>query len=134
MSNHWWRVIGGSVLLALTSVGALSAESASPPAAGAPAAAPQPPSVPSRKPAPDSAPVSWKEATRQGTIHFATDVVPIFTKIGCNQGACHGAAVGKGGFHLSLRGWDPAFDWEQIVKDATASGSTRSTPRRAWSS
>jgi hypothetical protein len=38
---------------------------------------------------------------------FATDVVPVLTKAGCSQGGCHGAAAGKGGFKLSLQGYDP---------------------------
>ena len=29
------------------------------------------------------------------------------TKVGCNSGPCHGAAAGKNGFKLSLRGYDP---------------------------
>jgi hypothetical protein len=29
---------------------------------------------------------------------------------------CHGQQNGQGGFKLSLRGWDPDFDYEQIVK------------------
>lgn len=48
---------------------------------------------------------------------FVTDVLPVFTKIGCNSGACHGAAAGKSGFRLSLRGFDPALDFEQLTKD-----------------
>ncbi len=48
---------------------------------------------------------------------LVTDVIPVLTKNGCNQGACHGAAAGKGGFRLSLRGFDPELDYEQIVKE-----------------
>lgn len=47
--------------------------------------------------------------------HFDTEVVPVLTKAGCNAGACHGAAAGRGGFHLSLFGGDPAADHEAIV-------------------
>ena len=49
-------------------------------------------------------------------VHFDTQVVPILTKAGCNAGACHGAAVGRGGFKLSLYGGDPAFDYDSIVR------------------
>ena len=35
------------------------------------------------------------------------DVVPILSRLGCSAGACHGAAQGKGGFRLSLRGYAP---------------------------
>ena len=37
-------------------------------------------------------------------VEFERDVMPIFTKVGCNTGSCHGAARGKDGFRLSLFG------------------------------
>ncbi len=48
-------------------------------------------------------------------VDFDTQVIPVFTKAGCNTGACHGAAVGRGGFKLSLYGGDPAADYRAIV-------------------
>lgn len=50
-------------------------------------------------------------------LDFYDDIVPVLTKAGCNSGACHGAAVGRGGFPLSLYGGDPKFDYDSIVKD-----------------
>lgn len=47
--------------------------------------------------------------------HFDTEIVPVFTKAGCNAGSCHGAAAGRGGFHLSLFGGDPASDYDTVV-------------------
>jgi hypothetical protein len=49
-------------------------------------------------------------------VHFDTQIVPVLTKAGCNAGACHGAAVGRGGFKLSLYGGDPAIDYDAIVR------------------
>ena len=49
--------------------------------------------------------------------HFETEVLPVLTKAGCNAGSCHGAAAGRGGFHLSLWGSDPAADYEAIVEE-----------------
>lgn len=49
-------------------------------------------------------------------LDFNTSVMPIFTKFGCNSGACHGAAVGRGGFKLSLYGADPSSDYDSIVR------------------
>lgn len=49
------------------------------------------------------------------TWDFRNDVIPVLTKAGCNMGACHGALAGKGGFRLSLRGYDPASDHFNIV-------------------
>ena len=52
--------------------------------------------------------------------HFATEIVPILTKAGCNSGACHGAATGKGGFKLSLFAEDALADFEAITRDRFA--------------
>ncbi len=51
-----------------------------------------------------------------GTVpHFDSEILPVLTRAGCNTGACHGAALGRGGFRLSLLGGDPAADHEAIV-------------------
>ena len=50
-------------------------------------------------------------------IDFDTEIIPVLTKAGCNAGSCHGAAAGRGGFHLSLLGGDPAADHEAIVHE-----------------
>ncbi len=47
-----------------------------------------------------------------------TDIVPLFSKAGCNAGACHGNLNGKGGFRLSLRGDDPALDFASLTHEA----------------
>lgn len=47
--------------------------------------------------------------------HFETEVLPVLTKAGCNAGSCHGAAAGRGGFHLSLWGSDPQADYAAIA-------------------
>lgn len=47
---------------------------------------------------------------------FRNHVEAVLAKSGCNSGACHGALAGKGGFRLSLRGYDPATDFNNIVK------------------
>lgn len=51
-------------------------------------------------------------------VSFTNDVVPILTHSGCNQGACHGSQFGKGGFKLSLAGFDPDMDFLNIVKQS----------------
>ena len=50
-------------------------------------------------------------------VDFIRDVNPVLTKMGCNQGTCHGAAKGKTGFKLSLRGYDPVFDLRAFSDD-----------------
>jgi len=48
---------------------------------------------------------------------FLNDVVPIFTRQGCNQGACHGKGAGQNGFRLSLRGYAPDADHRSITRE-----------------
>jgi hypothetical protein len=52
---------------------------------------------------------------RERAIDFDTEIIPVLTKAGCNAGACHGAAAGRGGFHLSLWGADAAADYDALV-------------------
>src|SRR6516162_7165312 len=49
---------------------------------------------------------------------YRNHVIPMLTKVGCNSGACHGALAGKGGFKLSLRGYDPASDHFVMTRQA----------------
>ena len=49
---------------------------------------------------------------------FRNHVVPVMTKLGCNQGACHGAAAGKNGFKLTLRGYDPELDYQVVTRQS----------------
>jgi hypothetical protein len=50
-------------------------------------------------------------------ISFANHIVPIFTKLGCNGGGCHGKSGGQNGFALSLLGFVPEFDYQALVKE-----------------
>jgi hypothetical protein len=43
-------------------------------------------------------------------INFRNQVVPVFTKLGCNSGGCHGKSGGQNGFRLSLLGFEPQQD------------------------
>jgi hypothetical protein len=47
---------------------------------------------------------------------FDSRIVPLFTRLGCNAGGCHGKADGQNGFHLSLFGYDPSGDHAAIVR------------------
>ena len=49
-------------------------------------------------------------------VDFENDLMPVFTKFGCNAGACHGAAAGRGEFKLSLFGGNPQADYKAIVR------------------
>ncbi|HTU91557.1 MAG TPA: DUF1549 domain-containing protein, partial [Gemmataceae bacterium] len=51
-------------------------------------------------------------------INFPNQIVPIFTKLGCNSGGCHGKASGQNGFKISLLGFEPEVDFNALVKEA----------------
>ncbi|MEQ8785056.1 MAG: DUF1549 and DUF1553 domain-containing protein [Pirellulaceae bacterium] len=53
-------------------------------------------------------------------INFGNEIVPIFTKLGCNSGGCHGKSGGQNGFRLSLLGFYPSEDYEWLVKEHRA--------------
>ncbi|WP_169977787.1 DUF1549 and DUF1553 domain-containing protein [Tautonia rosea] len=55
-------------------------------------------------------------SARADRVDFENDVMPLFTRFGCNAGVCHGAAVGRGGFGLSLYGGNPDADAQAIVR------------------
>src|SRR5262245_41359878 len=64
-------------------------------------------------------------------VTFLRDVAPILNKVGCTAGACHGAAKGKNGFKLSLRGYDPRFDYEALLYDLSGRRFNRADPGRS---
>jgi hypothetical protein len=56
-------------------------------------------------------------ARGQSTPSFVNDVEPVLTRLGCNQGACHGKNAGQNGFRLSLRGYAPEWDHAWITRE-----------------
>ena len=61
-------------------------------------------------------------------VNFVRDVMPILARAGCNAGTCHGAAQGKNGFKLSLRGYDPHFDFLALTDELAGRRFNRSAP------
>ncbi len=53
----------------------------------------------------------------QIAINFPNQITPIFSKLGCNSGGCHGKSSGQNGFKLSLLGFYPEEDYEYLVKE-----------------
>lgn len=51
-------------------------------------------------------------------INFKHQITPVFTKMGCNGGGCHGKASGQNGFRLSLLGFYPVDDYEFLVLES----------------
>ncbi len=63
-----------------------------------------------------SVPASFGQAPSQpAPVDFAKQVVPLLTQAGCNSGACHGAAAGRGYLTLSLFGSRPGSDYETLL-------------------
>ncbi len=67
-----------------------------------------------------SVPVKIESAKAEEPISFVKDVMPVFTKAGCNTGGCHGSSRGKDGFRLSLFGYDPDGDHFRLTREAIA--------------
>ena len=62
---------------------------------------------------------------------FKNEVVPVFSKLGCNSGACHGAVAGKGGLRLSLHGYDPLSDFFNVARQARGRRIEPAAPERS---
>ena len=61
-------------------------------------------------------------------VSYVKDVQPIFNKVGCTSGPCHGGAKGKNGFKMSLRGYDPEFDFRAVMTDLSGRRINRTEP------
>src|SRR6516162_1605230 len=59
---------------------------------------------------------------------FLNDVMPVFTRLGCNQGACHGKGAGQNGFRLSLRGYAPELDYQWLTREYEGRRISRAVP------
>ena len=64
--------------------------------------------------------VEVERASARYPLSFRNHVIPVLTKVGCNSGPCHGAAAGKNGFKLTLRGYDPELDYLTLTRQASA--------------
>jgi len=73
-------------------------------------------------------PVSVKGMSAEFAANFARDVEPVLSRLGCNAGTCHGAAKGKNGFQLSLRGYDPIVDVRAFTDDLASRRTNIASP------
>jgi len=64
-------------------------------------------------------------------INFTNRIVPVFTKLGCNSGGCHGKASGQNGFKLSLLGFEPEVDFAALVKEGRGRRLVPAAPERS---
>jgi hypothetical protein len=63
-------------------------------------------------------PLTVQEFEKPNPVSFRHDFIAALNVGGCNAGACHGTPSGKGGFKLSLRGFDPVQDFGTLTRDA----------------
>jgi hypothetical protein len=75
--------------------------------------------------------VRVKNAQAPHIWSFRNDVIPVMSKVGCNSGACHGAAAGKNGFKLTLRGYDPEEDYNTLTRQSIARRVSLSEPAQS---
>lgn len=75
--------------------------------------------------------ICFSAAAAEPPVNYLRDVAPILNKTGCTSGPCHGAAKGKNGFKLSLRGYDPHFDYEALLYDVSSRRFNRADPARS---
>ncbi len=61
--------------------------------------------------------VDVQQSKLEKQFEFNNHVQAVLAKASCNMGACHGALAGKGGFRLSLRGYDPIADHFAITRE-----------------
>ncbi len=64
----------------------------------------------------------------QRPANFIRDIMPVLNRTGCTAGSCHGSAKGKNGFKLSLRGYDPAFDYRALLFEVSGRRFNRAVP------
>ena len=75
--------------------------------------------------------VTVEQSRLANPINFPNQIVPIFTKNGCNAGGCHGKSTGQNGFKLSLLGFEPSEDFEHLVKEARGRRLFPASPERS---
>ncbi|MBX9579682.1 MAG: DUF1553 domain-containing protein [Gemmataceae bacterium] len=78
-----------------------------------------------------SIPVTVSGTKADRPVSFVKDVQPVLSKLGCNAGTCHGAQAGKNGFKLSLRGYDPLYDFRALTDDLEARRFNRAAPEQS---
>ncbi len=77
-------------------------------------------------------PIEVKRFTTPRPVSFPNDVVPVFTRQHCNAGACHAKAGGQNGFRLSLLGYEPESDYDNIVRHSRGRRVSPSAPASSF--
>ena len=64
--------------------------------------------------------VALPTGQKVAVVDFERHVMGLFGRLGCNSGSCHGSFQGKGGFRLSLFGYEPEKDFASVTRDGFA--------------
>src|SRR5262249_52379044 len=70
-------------------------------------------------------PVRVTDVDKSQPVSFRHDLIAAINVAGCNAGACHGIPSGRGGFKLSLRGYNPAADYLELTHSASGRRTNR---------
>lgn len=62
-------------------------------------------------------PIVVEGLDRPQPVSFRHEFIASVNVAGCNMGACHGLPSGRGGFKLSLRGFDAAADYLELTRE-----------------
>jgi hypothetical protein len=65
---------------------------------------------------PVRAAVTLPDGSSINKVDFERHVMGLLGRMGCSSGSCHGSFQGKGGLQLSLFGYDPAKDFDALVR------------------
>jgi hypothetical protein len=79
-------------------------------------------------PATARVPITVSDFDKPQPISFRHEFIAALDVGGCNQGACHGIPSGRGGFKLSLRGYNPAADFPELTRDVLGRRTDRFSP------
>ena len=69
--------------------------------------------------------IRFADSTTTESPDFQRHVMPLLGRLGCNGRACHGSFQGRGGFQLSLFGYDFKMDHGGLTGKATSGSGSR---------
>jgi hypothetical protein len=75
--------------------------------------------------------VTVRNSKAARTFHFENDVIPIFSRFGCNASGCHGKAEGQNGFKLSIFGFAPDDDHAALVQEGRGRRTVPTIPEKS---
>jgi hypothetical protein len=73
-------------------------------------------------------PVVVTDCGKSQPVSFRHEFIAALNVGGCNAGACHGIPSGRGGFRLSLRGYNPPVDFSELTRDVLGRRTNRLSP------